>query len=182
MGPTFEGCLRMSYRVSIGEMSLAFRLLCFVRLFSVTTANTSCMTSPFPCCTERYMGTPQNNPSGYAASSVMTHVPTMTGKLMLVHGLIDENVHFRHTARLINTLISARKRYELMLFPCERHSPHKLQDKIYIEDIMQDFLVQNLHPRQPEFLSNASAHVSAVAAVAAMGAMAAAAPKIMSAL
>jgi dipeptidyl-peptidase-4 len=128
------------------------------------------------------MGTPQNNPSGYTASSVMTHVPTMTGKLMLVHGLIDENVHFRHTARLINTLISARKRYELMLFPCERHSPHKLQDKIYIEDIMQDFLVQNLHPRQPEFLSNASAHVSAVAAVAAVGAMAAAAPKIMSAL
>jgi dipeptidyl aminopeptidase/acylaminoacyl peptidase len=151
-------------------------------VFSVTTANISCVTSPFLCCTERYMGTPQNNPSGYTASSVMTHVPTMTGKLMLVHGLIDENVHFRHTARLINTLISARKRYELMLFPCERHSPHKLQDKIYIEDIMQDFLVQNLHPRQPEFLSNASAHVSAVAAVAAVGAMAAAAPKIMSAL
>ena len=55
--------------------------------------------------TERYMGTPQNNPTGYHDSSVMTHVPTMSGKLMLVHGLIDENVHFRHTARLINTLI-----------------------------------------------------------------------------
>ena len=51
------------------------------------------------------MGTPQNNPTGYHDSSVMTHVPTMSGKLMLVHGLIDENVHFRHTARLINTLI-----------------------------------------------------------------------------
>jgi hypothetical protein len=59
--------------------------------------------------TERYMGTPQNNPVGYHDSSVMTHVPTMSGKLMLVHGLIDENVHFRHTARLINTLIQVRR-------------------------------------------------------------------------
>lgn len=99
------------------------------------------------------MGTPLNNPTGYTNSSVMTHVPTMSGKLMLVHGLIDENVHFRHTARLINTLISARKRYELVLFPCERHSPHKLQDKIYIEDIMQDFLAQNLRPALPVLLN-----------------------------
>ncbi len=32
------------------------------------------------------------------------------------------------------------------MFPCERHSPHKLQDKVYIEDIMHDFFVTNLHP------------------------------------
>ena len=42
--------------------------------------------------------------------------------------------------------LQARKRYELVLFPCERHSPHKLQDKVYIEDIMHDFFVTNLHP------------------------------------
>jgi dipeptidyl-peptidase-4 len=63
----------------------------------------------------------------------------MKGKLLLIHGLIDENVHFRHTARLINALIRERKRYELILFPCERHSPHKLQDRIYLEDIMLEF-------------------------------------------
>ncbi|KAF1774877.1 Alpha/Beta hydrolase fold [Phytophthora cactorum] len=40
-------------------------------------------------------------------------------KLLLVHGLIDENVHFRHTARLITALINARKHYELLLFPGE---------------------------------------------------------------
>ena len=43
--------------------------------------------------------------------------------LMLVHGLIDENVHFRHSARLINALIAARIPYELFLLPDERHSP-----------------------------------------------------------
>ena len=75
--------------------------------------------------TERYMGTPQTNPSGYEKSSVMHHVHNLTGKLMLVHGLIDENVHFRHTARLINALIKARKPYDLLLFP--RRAPHAAQ-------------------------------------------------------
>ena len=92
------------------------------------------------------MGTPQNNPVGYQDSSVMEHVAGMTprNKLMLVHGLIDENVHFRHTARLINTMIEKRRKYELMLFPCERHSPHKLQDKIYMEDLMLEFFSKYL--------------------------------------
>ena len=58
--------------------------------------------------TERYMGLPQENAEGYRASSVMEHVANIRGRLLLVHGLIDENVHFRHTARLINALIRAR--------------------------------------------------------------------------
>ncbi len=90
------------------------------------------------------MSLPQSNAEGYADSSVMTHASKMRGKLLLVHGLIDENVHFRHTARLINALIAHRKRYDLVLFPCERHSPHRMQDKIYMEDIIMDFFRQHL--------------------------------------
>lgn len=96
--------------------------------------------------TERYMGLPQLNAKGYEASSVMTYAENVSGKLMLVHGLIDENVHFRHTARLINAFIATRKRYELVLFPCERHSPHKLSDRVYMEDMIRDFFQQNLNP------------------------------------
>ena len=52
--------------------------------------------------TERYMGgTPEEHPEAYEASSVMAHVGGIEGALLLVHGLIDENVHFRHTARLV---------------------------------------------------------------------------------
>jgi len=94
--------------------------------------------------TERYMGTPQNNAEGYRQSSVMTHVGTMEGKLLLVHGLIDENVHFRHTARLINALIKARKDYTLLLFPNERHSPRSEKDRVYMEERIRDFFVDNL--------------------------------------
>jgi dipeptidyl-peptidase-4 len=94
--------------------------------------------------TERYMGTPQSNPEGYELGSVIHHVSNIRGRLMLVHGLIDENVHFRHTARLINALIAARKPYELLLFPDERHSPRRLEDRVYMEERVRDFLLESL--------------------------------------
>ncbi len=94
--------------------------------------------------TERYMGKPQDNPESYAASSVMNYVENMTGSLMLVHGLIDENVHFRHTARLINALVTARKRYTLLLFPDERHMPRKMPDRVYMEENIRDFFIKEL--------------------------------------
>jgi dipeptidyl-peptidase-4 len=94
--------------------------------------------------TERYMGTPQSNPQGYAESSVISHVAGITGKLMLIHGLIDENVHFRHTARLINALIKARKPYDLLLFPDERHMPRALADRVYMEEHIRDYFVDHL--------------------------------------
>jgi len=92
--------------------------------------------------TERYMGTPQSNPQGYREGSVLAHAASITGRLMLVHGLIDENVHFRHTARLINALIQARKTYDLLLFPDERHSPRRLADRVFMEEQVRDFLLK----------------------------------------
>jgi dipeptidyl-peptidase-4 len=94
--------------------------------------------------TERYMGTPQGNPKGYASSSVMTHVENLRGHLMLVHGMIDENVHFRHTARLIQALIRARKPYELLPFPDERHMPRGEADRVYMEQRIVDFFREHL--------------------------------------
>ncbi|MGH1346216.1 MAG: DPP IV N-terminal domain-containing protein [Nannocystales bacterium] len=94
--------------------------------------------------TERYMGLPQDNAKGYEQSAVMAHVGEMTGQLMLVHGLIDENVHFRHTARLINALIAAQKRYELLLFPDERHMPRRKDDLVYMEQQLRDFVLAHL--------------------------------------
>ena len=90
--------------------------------------------------TERYLGTPQANPEGYARSSVMAHVEGLRDRhLMVVHGLIDENVHFRHTARLINALIQARIPYELFLLPGERHSPRAEADRVYLEERILEF-------------------------------------------
>ncbi|RHX97176.1 hypothetical protein DYB25_007218 [Aphanomyces astaci] len=98
------------------------------------------------CYTERYMSTPQLNPEGYARGNVMNFVQHLQPhqKLLLIHGLIDENVHFRHTARLINALIAARKHYDLLLFPKERHSPRHLEDRIYMEQRIAQYIVANL--------------------------------------
>ncbi|KAL8463541.1 hypothetical protein ACS0TY_034266 [Phlomoides rotata] len=83
--------------------------------------------------TEKYMGLPSENESGYLHSLVMHHIEKMEGKLLLVlHGMIDENVHFRHTARLVNALVAAGKSYELLGFSDERHMPRRLKDRTYI--------------------------------------------------
>eukprot|EP00898_Chlorokybus_atmophyticus_P001977 jgi/Chlat1/2780/Chrsp187S02948 len=89
--------------------------------------------------TEQYMGTPGANTTAYQESSVMHHVAAMRGKLLLVHGMIDENVHFRHTCRLVNALNAASKHYELLTFPDERHMPRSLKDRVYMEERMFEF-------------------------------------------
>jgi dipeptidyl-peptidase 4 len=71
--------------------------------------------------TERYMETPETNPDGYAQAALMTHVDNLRGRLLIVHGLVDENVHFRHSARLIAGLEHSGKSFDLLLLPEERH-------------------------------------------------------------
>ncbi len=83
--------------------------------------------------TERYMGTPADNPDGYREAAVTTHAANLRGRLLLVHGLVDENVHFRHTARLIEALTAAGKEYGLLLFPEERHMPRDAAGLEYLE-------------------------------------------------
>ncbi|MYE05859.1 MAG: prolyl oligopeptidase family serine peptidase [Chloroflexi bacterium] len=73
--------------------------------------------------TERYMGTPQHNAEGYREGSLLTHADKLRGQLLLIHGGVDENVHFRHTARLITALTAADRDYDLLMFPEERHMP-----------------------------------------------------------
>ena len=84
--------------------------------------------------TERYMATPQTNPTGYAQANVLNFVDSMQGKLLIIHGMLDENVHFRHTARLLNALTRARKPYDLLIFPDERHMPRRQADRVYLQE------------------------------------------------
>jgi dipeptidyl aminopeptidase/acylaminoacyl peptidase len=71
--------------------------------------------------TERYMGTPQDNPSGYQASSVIAAAKDLHGRLLIVHGGMDNNVSPRNTYRLVHALQQANKDFELMLYPSARH-------------------------------------------------------------
>ena len=96
--------------------------------------------------TERYMGTPQSNAEGYREASLLTHAERLAGKLLLVHGGIDENVHFRHTARLITALTGAGRDYDLLLFPQERHMPRDAAGLEYQERKLVEYF--DLHLRR----------------------------------
>jgi dipeptidyl-peptidase-4 len=71
--------------------------------------------------TERYMNTPQENPDGYKATSVVEAARNLHGRLLLVHGLMDDNVHPQNMVQLVDALERADKDFELMVYPRAKH-------------------------------------------------------------
>ena len=81
--------------------------------------------------TERYMSTPQANPEGYAVTDVLPRLDDMTGRLLLLHGMADDNVIFGNATRVIDALQAKSVPFEMMLYPGQRHGvrgdPRQLQ-------------------------------------------------------
>jgi dipeptidyl-peptidase-4 len=71
--------------------------------------------------TERYLGLPSDNPDGYRESSALTHVGAVQGDLLLIHGTVDENVHRRHSERLVTAFRKGGRKVELVRLPEQRH-------------------------------------------------------------
>lgn len=71
--------------------------------------------------TERYMLTPKENPEGYAKSSCVAAAKNLHGKLLILHGMIDDNVHLQNSVQFIEALQRANKEFEMMLYPQSRH-------------------------------------------------------------
>jgi dipeptidyl-peptidase-4 len=94
--------------------------------------------------TERYMQTPQNNPDGYKRSAPLTAAKDLNGKLLLIHGAMDDNVHLQNTMQLVYELQKAGKQFQLMLYPKSRHG---VSDPLLVKQMRQmmtDFILQNL--------------------------------------
>ncbi len=94
--------------------------------------------------TERYMGTPQNNPEGYKKSSPVHAAKNLHGKLLLIHGAIDDNVHMQNTMQFVYELQKAGKQFQLMLYPKSRHGVTDPVLLKHLRQIMLDFVMQNL--------------------------------------
>ena len=71
---------------------------------------------------ERWMGTPDENPEGYAAVNLMNYADKLQGKLLLIHGTGDENVKFAFTLQFADSLIKADKQFDMMVYPNQRHA------------------------------------------------------------
>jgi dipeptidyl-peptidase 9 len=94
------------------------------------------------------MDTPQRNAEGYERGSVLEHADGFPDvgdhRLVLVHGLIDENVHFTHTAALLDALVRRGKPYTLKLFPSERHGLRSQTASKYFHQFMTAHLMTHL--------------------------------------
>lgn len=94
--------------------------------------------------TERVMRTPQNNPEGYRATSVLRAARDLHGKLLLIHGAIDDNVHMANTIQFAYELQKAGKPFQLMLYPKSRHGVTDPLLLKHMRQMMADFVVENL--------------------------------------
>jgi dipeptidyl-peptidase-4 len=71
---------------------------------------------------ERYMGVPETNEDGYRRGSPISFAEGLKGKLLVVHGSGDDNVHYQGTEKLVNRLIELGKPFDLMVYPGRTHA------------------------------------------------------------
>lgn len=75
---------------------------------------------------------------------MLAHVGNIRGHLLLIHGLLDENVHFRHTARLVKALLEHEKAHELVMLPQSRHSVRLTAERMQVEKKIIEFFDHTL--------------------------------------
>jgi dipeptidyl-peptidase-4 len=94
--------------------------------------------------TERYLQTPQLNPSGYDDNSPINHVASLKGAYLLVHGTADDNVHFQNSVEMSNALIKANKPFDLAIYPDKNHGIGGSAARLHLYTKMTDFLLNRL--------------------------------------
>jgi dipeptidyl aminopeptidase/acylaminoacyl peptidase len=94
--------------------------------------------------TERYMNTPQENPKGYDATSIVKAARNLHGRLLLLHGLMDDNVHVQNSVQLVQALQTANKDFDVMFYPRARHG---IFGRHY-QKLILDFMVRTLKPER----------------------------------
>ncbi len=98
--------------------------------------------------TERYMGLPADNSNGYRDSSPVFTADSLHGKLLLVHGTYDDNVHLQNSIQMIDRLVDAGKSFRLMMYPNQRHGIGATSDRMHLFNMMLDFLNERLKGNQ----------------------------------
>lgn len=94
--------------------------------------------------TERYMHTPETNPRGYAQASVLNFLEDITAPCLVIHGLVDENVHFRNTAQLLEKALEKGIELEVMVLPEARHMPTAPGTRLALAKTRTQFLLKAL--------------------------------------
>lgn len=94
--------------------------------------------------TERYMLQPKNNPEGFDRTSVIKAAKDLHGKLLLIHGGIDDNVHLQNMTQLSFELQKAGKQFDMMIYPTQRHGISNPAQVKHWYQMMTDWVLRNL--------------------------------------
>ena len=94
--------------------------------------------------TERYMLMPQNNPEGYRKSSPHFAAKDLHGKLLLIHGTVDDNVHPQNTHQFAYALQNAGKQFEMMMYPKTRHGVVSRKTIAHLQRLYLEFIQRTL--------------------------------------
>ncbi len=91
--------------------------------------------------TERYMKTPQNNPEGYRKTAPRFAAANLHGRMLLIHGGIDDNVHRQNSEQFAYELQQAGKSFEMMIYPRQRHGVTDPRLNKHLRQLMFDFIM-----------------------------------------
>lgn len=94
--------------------------------------------------TERFLRRPEDNPEGYDENSPLNFVDRLNGKLLLVHGMADDNVHFQNSAMLINKLVEADKQFDGQFYPNKNHFLYGGNTTYHLYKRMTDYILNTL--------------------------------------
>ncbi len=94
--------------------------------------------------TERYNGLPQDNAAGYDKGSPLTYAKNLKGRLLIVHGSGDDNVHFQNTEAMVNALVTANRPFSLMVYPNRNHSISGGTTRQHLYTLLTKFVEENL--------------------------------------
>lgn len=94
--------------------------------------------------TERYMGTPQENPDGYRDSSPVNFAAGLEGKLLIAHATGDDNVHFSNSVALSEKFVEAQKYAEFLIYADRGHGISDRAARLHIFNRVTQFFVENL--------------------------------------
>jgi len=94
--------------------------------------------------TERYLERPQDNPDGYRDSSPVNQAARLQGKLLLVHGTADDNVHLQNSLAMLQAFVEADIPYDLQIYPRQLHGFQDRKARLHLHGRILRFLLENL--------------------------------------
>lgn len=94
--------------------------------------------------TERFMRTPQENAEGYDAASAFKRIDRLSGRLLLVHGTADDNVHLQNMAEYAEALVQADKQFDMQVYTNRNHSIFGGNTRLHLMTRITEFFENNL--------------------------------------